>query len=145
MKSTVFVVIFAIIGCAVNDLNSSAPEALSIAEAVSVASERALKPAELGGEKDERILKALGDALADKEDKEIVESFRRMDPQSVASLRLFFKPADFEGRDDLIGKPKPESLIYLNALPIPRPWPIEVATASAWGEDGLRLDWKAKN
>lgn len=145
MRSLVFAAGLGLIGCAATD-SVHVTENTSVSEAVSTASIRASELAELGGEKDEFMVETMGRAFADNKDQRIVEVFKSLDAQSVASLRVYFKPSDFEGKGQLLGKtPKPKSLNYLNDLPVPPIWPIEIATSTAWGEEDLRLDWKAKS
>lgn len=145
MKSLVYIAVLGMIGCAANDF-VAVTKIPSAAEVVSLAAARASEPVELGGEKDAFMVENMGKALAAEEDQAIVESLQTLDPRSAASLRVYFKPSDFEGKGKLLGGiPKPETLNFLNKLPIPPKWPIEVATSTAWGEEDLRLDWKAKS
>lgn len=145
MKSIIFAAGLSLIGCATND-SVQVTGIPSIPEVVLIASARASERAELGGEKDAFMVETMGRALTAEEDQKIIDAFHSLDAQSVASLRVFFKPSDFEGQGKLLGNiPKPKSLTYLNDLPNPPRWPIETATSTAWGEQDLRLDWKAKS
>jgi hypothetical protein len=145
MRSLASAAALSLVGCAANN-SVPVTEISSTAEVVSVAAARASEPFEFGGEKDAFVIESMGKVLAAEEDQVIVDHLQSLDARSVASLRVFFKPSDFEGQGKLIGGiPKPESLNYLNELPIPPKWPIEVATSTAWGEEDLRLDWKAKS
>ena len=144
MKLIVFAAGLSLIGCVAND-SSQVTGISSISEAVLIAAARASEHAELGGEKDAFMVETIGRALADEEDQKIVNAFKSVDARSVAALRVFFKPSDFEAKGRLLGEtPKPKSLTYLNDLPLPSRWPIEIATSTAWGVENLRLDWKAK-
>lgn len=145
MRSIAFTAVLSLIGCAAND-SVPVTEISSTSEVVSKAATRASEPAELGGEKDAYMVETMGKALAVEEDQKIVEALQSLDARSVSSLRIFFKPSDFEGQGKLLGGAlKPKSLNYLNELPIPPKWPIEIATSTAWGKEDLRLDWKAKS
>jgi len=111
---------------------------------VDLAYKRSSEPIELGGEKDEFIVETMAKTIREADEADLVDGLKQLPPNRVAALRLFFTPADFEGRRLSLGnRHMPTLLSFLNSLPPMPPWPIEQATAHAWEKPNMRLDWKS--
>ena len=139
-----FIVVLLFASCASQLPNQPVEPEAPIHALVDLAYKRASEPIELGGEKDELIVEAMAKIIRGADDAGLVDEFKRLPFRKVASLRVFFKPSDFEGSGLLLGKrPMPEMLKFLNSLPTLPPWPMEKATADAWMKPDMRLDWKS--
>jgi len=132
-------------GCAtkqVNELRVRFADIPTIEAAVDMVYNRALKDEELAGEYDQYLELRVASAFRKKGDKEIVPLLESLNPHKVVALRLIFRESDLKGDSFLLGKkPWPNLYKYLYDLPRHPEWPMELATARAWGEPGLRFEW----
>ena len=139
-----FIVVLLFASCASQLPNQPVEPEAPIHALIDLAYKRASEPIELGGEKDELIVETMAKAIRGTDESDLVDELKQLPPKEAASLRLFFKPSDFEGRGLLLGKrPMPTMLEFLNSLPPMPPCPMETATAEAWMKPNMRLDWKS--
>lgn len=140
-----FIIVFAsiLVGCSTRDPVSQSGEAQeSVRTIVDKAYSRAMLFEELGGEKDEFFVTSLGEFFARANDEEIATKLRSLPPTRVAAVRVFLKRSDFQGVGSLLkGKQMPFTLSYLDEIQDVDRWPIEEATAEAWNQPHLHLDW----
>lgn len=95
-------------------------------------------------EKDEAFLENTALTFSRYDDETFLRTLEGVEARRASAMRIFFRSEDFRGESRLAVGQKPKTLDYLNSLPIPEVWPMEIAVAEDWGQPGLRLDWKCR-